>query len=185
LLLLEPAQVGGLVLARVLQLYGVTMSVDREPTSAFRVPGPRTSCFPNLGIMHWRAELIAQLRKITLPEGQRVEMMDKDGTVVFEDLPPHTSEGLASQDEQRPPPWRPSRGVPELDCGQLRQLLLASLQPGTVHWEHKSRIRPFLPMTTPRSHPYSCVHRPLPPSPPSNSSSSSVRMARGRARAGC
>ena len=70
--------------------------------------------------------------------------MDMYGTVVFEDLPPPTSEGLASQDEQRPPPRRPSRGLPELDCGQLRHLLLLdSLQPGTVHWEHNLEFTHF------------------------------------------
>ena len=84
------------------------------------------------------AQLIAQLRKITLPRGEEWKIMDKHGTVVFEGLPPPTSEGLASQDEQRPPPRRSSRGLPELDCGQLRQLLLLldSLQAGMVHCVH-------------------------------------------------
>ena len=48
-----------------------------------------------------------------------------NGTVVFKDLPPPTS------DEQRPPPRRWSR--PELDCRQPCQLLLDSLQPGIIH----------------------------------------------------
>jgi hypothetical protein len=102
----------------------------------------------------------------------------KYGTVVFEDLPPPTSEGLASQDEQRSPPWRLSRGLPELDCGQLHQLLLLdSLQPGTVHWEHN------LEFAYPSDGDTKVSLTAARPSP-SNSSSSSVWIVRGGVRAG-
>jgi 2-polyprenyl-6-methoxyphenol hydroxylase-like FAD-dependent oxidoreductase len=79
------------------------------------------------------AQLTAQFRKIARPEGEEMKITDKHGTVVFEDRPPPTPEAPSSQDEQGPPP---RGGRPEVDRGQLRQLLLDSLNPGTVHWEH-------------------------------------------------
>lgn len=125
------AGLGGLVLARVLQLHGVTVTVfEREPTSSSRGQGGSLDMHPESGQYALEtAQLTAQFRKVARPEGEETKIMDKHGTVVFEDPTP---EGPPSRDEQGPP--RGDR--PEVDRGQLRQLLLDSLHPGTVHWEH-------------------------------------------------
>jgi 2-polyprenyl-6-methoxyphenol hydroxylase-like FAD-dependent oxidoreductase len=128
------AGLGGLVLARVLQLHGVTVTVfEREPTSSSRGQGGSLDIHPESGQYALEtAQLTAQFRKIARPEGEEMKITDKHGTVVFEDLPPPTPEGPSSQGERGPL----HGGRPEVDRGQLRQLLLDSLHPGTVHWEH-------------------------------------------------
>jgi 2-polyprenyl-6-methoxyphenol hydroxylase-like FAD-dependent oxidoreductase len=128
------AGLGGLVLARVLQLHGVTVTVfEREPTSSSRGQGGSLDIHSETGQYALEtAQLIAQFRKVARPEGEETKITDKNGTVVFEDLPPPASEGLSTRDEQGPP----RGGRPEVDRGQLRQMLLDSLRPGTVNWEH-------------------------------------------------
>jgi 2-polyprenyl-6-methoxyphenol hydroxylase-like FAD-dependent oxidoreductase len=78
------------------------------------------------------AQLISQFRKVARPEGEETKFADKHGKIVFEDIPPPAPEDQPSEDEQGPP----RGGRPEVDRGQLRQLLLDSLHPGTVQWEH-------------------------------------------------
>ena len=126
------AGLGGLVLARVLQLHGVTVTVfEREPTSSSRGQGGSLDIHPESGQYALKtAQLTAQFRKVARPEGEGTKITDKHGTVVFEDPAP---EDPPSRDEQGP-----SRGDrPEVDRWQLRQLLLDSLHPDTVHWEHR------------------------------------------------
>jgi 2-polyprenyl-6-methoxyphenol hydroxylase-like FAD-dependent oxidoreductase len=128
------AGLGGLVLARVLQLHGVTVTVfEREPTSSSRGQGGSLDIHPKTGQYALEtAQLTAQFRKVARPEGEEMKIADKHSTVVFEDLPPPAPEDHPSRDEQGPP----HGDRPEVDRGQLRQLLLDSLHPGTVQWEH-------------------------------------------------
>jgi 2-polyprenyl-6-methoxyphenol hydroxylase-like FAD-dependent oxidoreductase len=128
------AGLGGLVLARVLQLHGITVTVfEREPTSSSRGQGGSLDIHPETGQYALEtAKLTAQFRKVARPEGEEMKITDKHGTVFFEDLPPPAPEDHPSVDEQGPP--RGDR--PEVDRGQLRQLLLDSLHLGTVQWEH-------------------------------------------------
>ena len=128
------AGLGGLVLARVLQVHGVTVTVfERESTPSSRGQGGSLDIHAETGQYALEAaQLTAQFRKVARPEGEETKIMDKHGTVVFEDLPHPAPEGHSSHDER----GRPHGGRPEVDRGQLRQLLLDSLQPGTIHWEH-------------------------------------------------
>ena len=128
------AGLGGLVLARVLQLHGITVTVfEREPTSSSRGQGGSLDIHPGTGQYALEtARLTAQFREIARPEDDKMKIADKHGTVVFEDLAQPTPEDHSSRDEKHPP----HGGRPEVDRGQLRQLLLDSLHPGTVQWEH-------------------------------------------------
>ena len=128
------AGLGGLVLARVLQLHGITVTVfERELTSSSRGQGGSLDIHPETGQFALEtAKLTAQFRKFARPEGEETKITDKHGTVVFEDLPPPDPEAHTSRDMQGPP----HGGRPEVDRGQLRQLLLDSLHPSTVQWEH-------------------------------------------------
>jgi len=79
------------------------------------------------------AGLTAQFRKLARPEDEEMKITDKHGSIAFEEVPPPpAAEDPSSPDEQAPP----RGGRPEIDRGQLRQLLLDSLHPGTVHWDH-------------------------------------------------
>ena len=132
------AGLGGLVLARVLQLHDVAVTVfEREPTSSSRGQGGSLDMHPESGQYALEtAQLTAQFRKLARPEGEEMKILDKLGTVVFEDLPPP-----ASADHDEHGPRRGDR--PEVDRGQLRRLLLDSLHPGTIRWEHNLEFAQF------------------------------------------
>ncbi|KAH9171347.1 fad dependent oxidoreductase [Lactarius sanguifluus] len=129
------AGLGGLVLARVLQLHGLTVSVfEYEPTSASRTQGGSLDMHSGSGQYALEtAGLTAQFRKLARPEDEELKITDKHGTIALELVPPPpAAEDPSSLDERAP-----SRGGrPEIDRGQLRQLLIDSLLPGTVHWDH-------------------------------------------------
>ncbi|KAH9031639.1 monooxygenase [Lactarius pseudohatsudake] len=114
------AGLGGLVLARVLQLHGLTASVfEYEPTPASRTQGGSLDMHPGSGQYALEtAGLTAQFRKLARPEDEEMKIADKHGTIALEERAP------------------PLGGRPEIDRGQLRQLLIDSLLPGTIHWDH-------------------------------------------------
>jgi hypothetical protein len=148
LLLLEPA-LAALFLSGYSSCTGSRCSIfEHEPISTFRVPGPRRTSRIWAICIGDRATDCAASQD---PEGEEWKFMDKHGAVVFDDLPPPTSEGLASQDGERPLPRRPS--LPELDCGQLRQL------PRHGPLGTQSRIRTFLRRRHRKSHSHSRVRR--------------------------
>ncbi len=66
------------------------------------------------------AGLLDQFRQLSRPEGQQMRLLDRDGTVLFDDAP------AADEDHS-----------PEIDRGQLRDLLLDALDPDTVRWGHQ------------------------------------------------
>lgn len=155
------AGLGGLVLARVLQLHGIAVTVfEREPTSSSRGQGGSLDMHPESGQYALEtAQLTSQFRKVARPEGEEMKIMDKQGTVVFQDLPPPALENQAPQDEHGP-----RRGDrPEVDRGQLRQLLLDSLQPGTVRWEHNLESAQFTDDNTKVSLTFAPHHTPSSP----------------------
>ncbi|KAH9061082.1 monooxygenase [Lactarius vividus] len=79
------------------------------------------------------AGLTAQFRKLARPEDEEVKITDKHGTIALEEVPPPPAADDPSSPDERAPP---RGGRPEIDRGQLRQLLFDSLLPGTVHWDH-------------------------------------------------
>lgn len=125
------AGLGGLVLARVLQLHGVVVSIfEREPTSSSRGQGGSLDMHPGSGQYALEiAQLTAQFRKVARPEDEGLKFADKHGTVVFEHAPPSPSPAEGSSSPR-------GGDRPEVNRGQLRQLLLDSLHPDTVRWGH-------------------------------------------------
>jgi 2-polyprenyl-6-methoxyphenol hydroxylase-like FAD-dependent oxidoreductase len=117
---------GGLVLARILHLHGIAASVfEREAFSSARPQGGSLDMHAEAGqyaIEH--AGLREEFKRIARYEDQETRVYDKHGTLLFleEDL---TGKDLANKDR------------PEVDRGHLRQMLLDSLPPGVVHWDHE------------------------------------------------
>jgi 2-polyprenyl-6-methoxyphenol hydroxylase-like FAD-dependent oxidoreductase len=113
---------GGLICARVLQRHGVDVTVyDLDASATARNQGGTLDMHPDTGrhALH-AAGLWDAFSTLARPEGEQMRLVSRDGQVLFDAAPP--------QDGQ---------GNPEIDRGQLRDLLLDSLAPGTVRWGHK------------------------------------------------
>lgn len=113
--------IGGLTLARILQLHGIAVTVyERDASRTARPQGGSLDLHPTSGQRALRsAGLFAQYWAVARPEGQDLKLVDKDGTV-------HRQE--RSEDA--------GTVEPEIDRGALRDLLLDALEPGTVRWGH-------------------------------------------------
>ena len=115
------AGLGGLVLARVLHVHGVPATVYEAESS----PSARTQG----GLLDIRdyngqpaletAGLTEEFRKLILEGRQAMRLLDRDKNVLL-DVP---DDGTG--------------GSPEVQRGELRQMLLDSLPAGTVRWGHK------------------------------------------------
>ncbi|MFF8811323.1 FAD-dependent oxidoreductase [Streptomyces pactum] len=115
---------GGLTCARVLQRHGLPVTVhDRDPGPGARDQGGTLDLHEDNGQLALReAGLLDDFHRLSRPEGQEMRQLDPAGTVLFHHTP---EEG--------------ERFKPEIDRGVLRDLLLASLEPGTVRWGHTLR----------------------------------------------
>jgi 2-polyprenyl-6-methoxyphenol hydroxylase-like FAD-dependent oxidoreductase len=106
----------GLTFARVLHRHGHPVTVlEREPGPDSRPPGGTLDLHEGLGQLALdKAGLLAEFQALSRPEGQAMRILDTDGTVLRD--------------------WRPrpdERANPEIDRGQLRDLLLGPLD---VQW---------------------------------------------------
>ena len=115
------AGLGGLVLARVLHRHGVPVAVyEAEAAPTARSQGGMLDIHAENG----RAALEAaglgeEFRGLVLEGRESYRVLDREGTVLL-DLP---DDGAGER--------------PEVQRGDLRQLLLGSLPPGTVRWGHR------------------------------------------------
>ncbi|WP_180685762.1 FAD-dependent oxidoreductase [Streptomyces gossypiisoli] len=106
----------GLTFARVLHRHGRPVTVlERDPAPDARPPGGTLDLHEGLGQLALdKAGLLAEFRALSRPEGQAMRILDTAGTVLRDWRP-------------RPDDW----ANPEIDRGQLRDLLLGPLD---VQW---------------------------------------------------
>jgi 2-polyprenyl-6-methoxyphenol hydroxylase-like FAD-dependent oxidoreductase len=111
---------GGLTCARILQRHGLAVTVyDRENGPDARDQGGTLDLHAEDGQVALReAGLLEDFFRLARPEGQEMRELDTAGKILRHHVP--------EPDE---------RFKPEIDRGQLRDLLLGSLQPGTVRWD--------------------------------------------------
>lgn len=109
----------GLLLARKLHLSSIPFTIfDRDESPSHRPQGGMLDLHPDTGQYALRsAGLMEEFKKVARYEDQGMRIVDKRGTLVF---------GDDGADSDRP----------EIDRGQLRDLLLRSIPDGSVRWGH-------------------------------------------------
>jgi 2-polyprenyl-6-methoxyphenol hydroxylase-like FAD-dependent oxidoreductase len=113
---------GGPVLARILQRHGIASTVyELEASIDARNQGGLLDLHEESGQRALReAGLHEAFRKLVLPQGEAMRVLDKAGTVFIDQAA-----------EER------GGGRPEVDRRALRDLLVSALDPGTIVWGHK------------------------------------------------
>ncbi|MGX9890299.1 FAD-dependent oxidoreductase [Streptomyces sp. NPDC002276] len=109
----------GLTFARVLHRHGHPVTVlERDPGPDARPPGGTLDLHEKLGQLALdKAGLLAEFQALARPEGQAMRILDPDGTVLRDWLP--GPDDLAN---------------PEIDRGQLRDLLIGTLDALDARW---------------------------------------------------
>jgi 2-polyprenyl-6-methoxyphenol hydroxylase-like FAD-dependent oxidoreductase len=120
------AGLGGLTLARVLHVHGIPVTVyEAESSPTARTQGGMLDIHDYNGQLALKAAgLMDEFHAIVLEGRQTMRVLDRDGTVLLDKADDGTG------------------GRPEVQRGELRQILLDALPAGTVRWGHKvSRTR--------------------------------------------
>lgn len=116
---------GGLTLARILQQRGVKSAIyESEESANARNQGGSLDLHEDTGQSALRAcGLIVEFKKLSRPDGDDTTVVDKSATVHYQSKPPTIF----------------SLKRPEIDRAHLRNLLIDSLDDGTIKWGKKMK----------------------------------------------
>ncbi|MGW5334113.1 FAD-dependent oxidoreductase [Streptomyces bauhiniae] len=115
------AGLGGLTLARVLHVHGIASTVyEAEASAGARTQGGMLDIHDYNGQLAVKAaDLMDEFEAIILEGRQAMRFFHRDGSLLFDKADDGTG------------------GRPEVQRGELRQVLLDALPEGTVRWGHK------------------------------------------------
>lgn len=117
---------GGLTLARLLQMNGADVKVyERDLNKNVRVQGGALDLHEESGLAALKkAGLMEAFKANYRPGADKIRIVDYKANIVFDQHVYETVEAFGNE-------WF----RPEIDRGPLRDILLASLEPGTVVWD--------------------------------------------------
>ncbi|WWC61707.1 uncharacterized protein I303_104292 [Kwoniella dejecticola CBS 10117] len=126
----------GLLLAKYLEQNQIPVVVyEGDPHANHRPQGGTLDLHEDTGLLALKeTHLLEEASTMMRIEGEAMKVVDKSGKVWLDENVPEESE--ASADTKNVPVGE-IRGRPEIDRTDLRNLLIKSLSPSTIKWDHR------------------------------------------------
>ncbi|WVQ67830.1 uncharacterized protein L199_006035 [Kwoniella botswanensis] len=129
----------GLLLAKYLEQNHVPVVVyESDPHADYRPQGGTLDLHEDTGLLALKETgLLGEARGMMRSEGEAMKVVDKTGKIWLDENVQEDREERATDELKEIGEQGVIRGRPEIDRTDLRNLLIRSLSPSTVEWDHK------------------------------------------------